>query len=67
MSIINALNGSKMRYRELMTTDKKSYKMLRKIYDCLKRLNLLRNNIINIPKPQRIMSIALLNILGLLN
>jgi len=28
MSIINALNGSRMSYRELMTTDRKSYKML---------------------------------------
>ena len=28
MSIINVLNGRKMRYRELMTTDGKSYKML---------------------------------------
>ena len=28
MSIINALNGSEMSYRELITMDRKSYKML---------------------------------------
>ena len=28
MSIINVLNGSKMSYRELMTRDRKSYRML---------------------------------------